>query len=79
MEKSIENDIENYVSVRIPKELATAIDKNIVGKCGYKNRDEVIKEMIEKQMPQYLEMSRKSEIDSIYFPYSSAFRSIFRL
>jgi metal-responsive CopG/Arc/MetJ family transcriptional regulator len=80
MEKSIENDTKNYVSVKISKELASVIDENIVGKCGYKNRDEVVKEMIEKQIPQYLETSRKSETVATYLPpYNPAFSFLFRL
>ena len=78
-EKPRKDNIKNYVSVKISKELVSIIDKNIVGKCGYKNRNEVIKEMIEKQIPQYLEMSRKSEIDAIYFPHNYAFSFLFRL
>ncbi len=76
-EKSRKGNTKKYVRVNVLKELVNAIDENIVGKGCYKNRTEVIKEMIEKQLPQYIEMSKKPELNISYFPPSNPSYSFF--
>ena len=54
--------------VSIPRELANIIDEKIVGKLGYKNRTEVVREMVRRQLSKYIEGCKKSETKIVYFP-----------
>ena len=46
---------EEYVTVRIPKELADEIDK-LIGKYGFRTRAEIVKEAVRRLLAQYKDM-----------------------
>jgi len=55
----VPDEHKKYIDVKIPEDLIGIIDKEIIGKFGYKSRGEFVKEAVRKHLLYTLDLYKK--------------------